>query len=420
MEKRQGPFLCLFWFFSYYSAFILLFVLFQVPVYAKNKAVAIVPFERINDFILVDVYVNGSTPLQLIFDSGIRQTILSELFAEDSVVLNYTETQKLRGLGEGTIVEAYLSRKNDVSLKGIHFPDLNVLALKEQYFMFSEIYGRKVNGFLGLDILQNHILEIDYTAKKLKFYQPDNYTVPSSYHELPVNIVNGRIFTQLYIQSTDGERLNKNVLIDTGAQLNAWFMEQNLDSTLHGKTITGRIGEGFGGEITGKYAKLTELIFGKYFFRHPVVVFPSSLTIGEIAQDPERDGTLGSGMLIRFNLILDLPHSKMYIKPNLNYHRSFRYNLAGIEIMQPFLNLPGYQILHVWENSVASGAGLLSGDNILEIDHEKTASMNLDEVQGYFLKRSPSLEMKISRNDSVFTVNLVLKDLLKTGFPLRN
>ena len=81
-------------------------------VLARPQKIASVPFEIVGSYIVVNVSVNGSEPLNLILDSGVRYSIITELTPDDSVALNYTRKTKLAGLGDGEGLEALVSVNN--------------------------------------------------------------------------------------------------------------------------------------------------------------------------------------------------------------------------------------------------------------------------------------------------------------------
>ena len=55
----------------------------------KSKLLASIPFEAVGSYVVIRVKINDSSPLNLILDSGIRNTIITELQEGDHISLNY-------------------------------------------------------------------------------------------------------------------------------------------------------------------------------------------------------------------------------------------------------------------------------------------------------------------------------------------
>jgi hypothetical protein len=175
------------------------------------------------------------------------------------------------------------------------------------------------------------------------------------------------------------------MLIDTGAELAAWFRSYGENAVrLPEKHLPGYIGQGLNGEIKGYLGRMPKVYFGGHTIHNPIVSFPDSASIGDIIQNIYRDGTVGSQLLSRFNLIFDEPNELLYIKPNHHYKKPFRYNIAGIEVVkQPSLPyLP--EIFYIWEGSPAEKAGIMPGDMILNINGRNCFEIDINEVRHLF------------------------------------
>lgn len=229
---------------------------------------------------------------------------------------------------------------------------------------------------------------------------------------MPITIEGQKLFVDLSVLEADSTRKNVKMLIDTGAELNAWFQTITNNSVkLPSKWVQGTIGEGLNGIITGKFAHIPEISFGDYKLKTPIVSFPDSSTIKGIITDVKRDGTIGSQLLNRFNIFIDFTQKKFYFKPNENFKRRFTYNIAGIEIIQITPSFPIIEVMAVWENSPAEKAGVLPGDGISEINGNSVFSMSLGEVRKVF--ETPSnmpLKISLKRNEKDIYVSIDMKE----------
>ena len=397
------------------KAFIIVFfMIFLVDLSATNKPkkIASIPFEIVGSYVIIKVRINDSSTLNLILDSGIRNTIITELMTGDKISLNYSDVRELMGLGGGEHLEAYASNSNTLRIGKLKLDYKTVYVLKNDVFNLSKHTGTKINGLIGVDLFQNYTVEIDYTHKRIRFYDPKTMSLPKGYGMLPINIEAQKMFVELSVIQSDSTRKQVRMLIDTGAELNAWFQTYTKESVeLPAKWVQGTIGEGFNGIITGKYGHISQICFGEFCLKNPIVSFPDSAAIKEIISVSKRDGTIGSQLLSRFNLYIDYPQKKIYFKPNENFNNRYAYNVAGIEIIQISPNINLVEVLDVWANSPAAIAGVQKGDQIFEINGSIAFDMTMGEIRKLF--ETPSkrpLRMTLMRNNKQFMVVIDMKD----------
>ena len=386
-------------------------IYFSGNVLAKNTLVATIPFEMVGSYIVVETKINNSSKLKMILDSGLRYTIVTQLFPEDSMDLNLGELRDLQGLGSGKSLEAYESSNNTIQVGKIKLTNRMVYAFKEDLFNLSKQIGEKINGLIGVDFFRDYIVQIDYSQRRLRFYQNEEFKAPKGYGVMPMTLHRQKMYIQLSVLETDTARQNIKMLIDTGAELTAWFETlTNKAVSIPEKSIRGRIGEGLSGEINGVYARVPQLCIADFCVRNPIVAFPDSSSIAELARTTDRDGTIGAQLLSRFNLFIDTPNRKFYFKPNASFKKPFTYNIAGIEIDMSSGFLPQVEVINVWKDSPAQKAGIQLGDILVEVNNEKTFGSKTSEIRHYF--ETPSklpLKMIIERNGSFMNVEIDMK-----------
>ena len=390
---------------------LLVYIVFLfVPLQAlpKNKVLTSIPFEMVGGYIVINVSVNEAKSLRFILDSGVRNTIITELHEGDNISLNYTKEQDVQGLGRGNSLNAMVSESNVLKIGKLKLTNKTILVLKDDFLNLSLQTGTKINGLLGVDFFQNYTVQLDYSSKRIKFYDNKDFEAPKGYGVMPMTIERQKMFIHLSVLETDTARRSIKMLIDTGAQLNAWFQTlTNKSITIPEKSIKGKIGEGLSGEVTGIFARVPQICIANFCVKNPIVVFPDSAAIYEIIKNSDRDGTIGSQLLSRFNLIIDIFNKKFYFKPNSTFNNPFTYNIAGIEVAQTILFLPQIEVVNVWKGSPAEKAGIKTGDIISEINFEKVFSMSLSQARGYFDQPSKKpLKMKILRENEEIKVEV--------------
>lgn len=390
----------------------LLIVLLSSSAYGRSRPIASVPFKMSGSYIVVQTRINGGPKLDLIFDTGVRHTIITELHAEDSIDVQLERRQAVQGLGQGKSVYALVSSNNELSLGKQELTNKTIFVIEEDIFGLSAQNGRKINGLLGNTIMQDHVVEVDYTANRLRFYRSEGFTPPRNYASRPLLIEDNKIYLNLTMLDGKGRTRIIKMLIDSGAQLNAWF-KTDKDDLLPDRRIKARIGEGFSGEIRGYLARIPSICLEDYCFQNPIVAFPDSSTISEIILNSDRDGTIGSELLARFNFFIDMNKKMLYFKPNGNFKAAFSYNIAGIEIIKYQYPLQQYEVVHLWEDSPAVKAGVQLNDVLLQINGRDIYEMSLSEVRGMFMRPSRSpMTMLVRRDNKELELKVDMRDPL--------
>lgn len=386
--------------------------LFDFSANAKSKKIESIPFEMVGSYVVINVKINNSSPLNLILDSGIRNTIITELEPSDKISLNFSDVKDMMGLGGGSVLEAFTSNFNTLKIGKLKFQNKTVYVLKNDVFNLSKHSGTKINGLIGVDFFQDHTVEIDYSSRRVRFYESETFEAPKGYGMLPITVESQKMFVELSVIESDSTRKQVKMLMDTGAELNAWFQTSTKESVkIPPKWVQGTIGEGLNGIITGKYSHIPQICFGDFCLRNAIVSFPDSATITGIVSNSKRDGTVGSQLLSRFNLFIDYKQRKFYFKPNSNFKKPYTYNVAGIEIIQYSPLIPVIEVMDVWSNSPAAHAGVKRDDQIIEINGNRAFQMSIGEIRRIFETPSKhSLNLTLKREKEEVTVKIDMRD----------
>jgi predicted aspartyl protease len=87
-------------------------------------------------------------------------------------------------------------------------------------------------------------------------------------------------------------------------------------------------------------------------------------------------GILGGDVLGHFEVTLDLGHSLLYLKPDPTY-RSDPYALVTIGIQFFKAKMGGFSVAAVWKHSPAEEAGIKVGDQIISVNGNQSADLDL-------------------------------------------
>ena len=367
-------------------------------------------FEYSQNLILIPVRINDSPPMRFVLDTGISNTIITELTGVDTLQLNYARQVKVAGLGTGNSAEAYYSAGNRLIIDhpdsrdaGIEDDHTDIFVLTTDHFELSKQLGIQVNGLIGCDLFDKFIVEIDPVEKKITFHNRD-YFNPERYKKrftpVPVEYVSGKPYANVFITQEDGSQLNTRLLIDTGASLSMWIAPRaDPEIILPSRTVRALLGQGLSGQITGVNGRVQQVQIGPYSFRKPLVAYPDSASIEGIALGKQRHGSLGNDILRRFTFIADFPKGILYLKPNKWYYNPFTYNRSGMEVEKPYPEIPVFTIFSVIPGSPADRAGLFPGDVIEYINFMPAFNLTLDDINHILHgEEGKTVNIRINRN----------------------
>jgi hypothetical protein len=397
------------------SFFWMLSLTFEAYASESPKILAKIPFDMVGTYVVLKVKINDNPTLNLLLDSGIGTTLITELTPSDSIVFDRSYKTILKGLGSGSDIQAWVSEGNTLKIGKYKLKNQTVMVLEADIFNLSKHTGSKINGILGADFFENQIVQVDYTRKCIYLYDTTSFRPPKRFIALPISMEGYKMFIEVPIQDASGTIHTVRMLIDTGAELTAWFRSYGWDPVpVPSRYIRGYIGRGLSGDIMGSLGILSNIWVGDYQLTNPIVAFPDSLSISGTNINAQRDGTVGSQLLSRFDLIFDQKSYNMYVKPNYLFKKPFPYNMAGVEVIQntEIYQLP--EVLNVWENSPGQEAGIQAGDFILEINGTNGFKITINEIKNIFETRSKStIQLILLRNGKTINVKMKLKNVLQ-------
>ncbi len=378
-------------------------VTFKFP-YSKQRK-EVVKFELINNLIIIPVSINGSDTLKFILDTGLKTSIVTHLPEGDSILINFAQRKKIKGLGSGLDLEVILSFGNEISIGSVVGKNLNFYLLTNDIFDLSTDLGMEINGVIGSDIFENFVVEINYSRRKLILHRQASF-IYRRWHKrrcsYPLEIHNSKPYISLPVVTEKKDTILLKMLIDTGSSDALWvFTNTRQKIPLPEKKRYSLLGKGLNGEITGWRSRISELIICKKKMPDVSTSYPDTNAIVQSKQLDiiGRGGSLGAEILHRFDVIFDYKNNKITMRPNQYYKSPFYYNMSGIEIEQPYKELPIYIIKNVRRHSPADSAGIQVGDQLVTLNRVSTITLSLPEIYSELRKKpNKTTRLKVLRN----------------------
>lgn len=397
------------------------------------------------------VEVNG-VELSFLLDTGVSKPIIFNfLNLTEELQINQTERIFLRGLGEGESVEALRSRNNIFRIGNAVNFDQDLFAVFDPDMNFAPRLGVPIHGIIGYDIMKDFIVEVNYSKKMIKLYEPQlyNYKKCRRCRTLDLDFFNNKPYLVGAVEIR-ADKIPVKLLIDSGGSDGLWLFEDDgKDITIPGKTFDDYLGKGLSGSVYGKRAKVNAFYLDDFKLDNVNVAFPDSTSISYARKFKERNGSLSGEVLKRFNIIYDYGNKKITLKKNRFFSEPFHYNKSGIVLEHDGVRVvktlnkklssgsfdsdnnsvstngvvfsgsyeyalaPSFKIVELRVDSPAQKAGLQLGDVILNINNKHAHKYSMQEIMQMFCdKEGKRIKLLVDRKGKQISFSFKLENLL--------
>lgn len=365
-----------------------------------------IPFLVSNNLVIIPVSINDSPPVNFLLDTGVKTNILFSKTLGDYIGLNYTRKLDLVGADGITVLTASVSPTNHLDLGPIQGIFQTMLVLDEDFMELERVIGVPVYGVIGFEFFKFNPIKIDYDEGIITFYRQDALKKkPFVYRKIPIKLENSKPYIHAKVTQTDRSELDVKLLIDTGANHGLLLNRETSDQIILPKDhLISDLGRSLGGDLFGSVARTRRLRLNSLKFSNVITSFPDETEFSYVIKDSGRQGSLGSELLGRMNIIFDYSREKIYVKKGLTYHEPFEYDMSGISIRVIPSEEKRFYISQVREGSPAYLAGARANDEFVSINNIPLDFWELSDL------------IKIFRSEEGRDIKLVLKRYVDENF----
>ncbi len=274
-----------------------------------------IPFTMSSDGkIHLPARINGSEPLDLMFDTGADTTVLFKSAIDKGVKVSFDGMIENSGFG-GTS-HRNTSSDNRLDLAQLHWGHESILYIEKQ--------ADKADGIVGFNVFEDKVIAIDYDAGIITVYDSLPAKLPN-YAKLPLKWQGATPMIQATVYTGQSSSTGWFVL-DTGSNASlhlasSFAKTNNLYGTM--KTLGSSRSGGVGAQvIENEVDLLPRLEIGNTFFGNLPIDVEERSSGGTASH-------IGMEVLKRFNTVLDFQGNAMYIQPNHLMGQPFVYRSAA-------------------------------------------------------------------------------------------
>ena len=352
----------------------------QTFTFKNNRKKDAIQFKLVKNLIIIPVYINEKGPFNFILDTGVAPLLITDPTIVDTLDVKALRSIKLKGLGDGADLDAFITNGIRAKVGRSTISNIPSAILKKDIFNLSNYVGMHIYGLIGFDFFNSFIVKINYPAKKLSFFLPDE-KVKIKGEKIPITLITNKPYLTAQVSNEKSVTEDLVLIIDIGAS-HALSLESYREKPfpLPSKTITANLGMGIGGHINGEIGRVSNLKVGSSNFPNVLTSFPNFADAGAKLRTRERNGNLGADILKHFHITIDYQGSSIYLRPNKFYKNVFEHDMSGMEVYMDEQKTKRYFVGSIEPGSPAEEAGIFTDDEIVSINLVRMDQYDLDEI----------------------------------------
>ncbi len=332
-----------------------------------------------NNLITIPLGLNGKVQIRVIVDTSIEHTILTSSKLAEDYGVELLRKISLGSTSDGPLVGysangAFLELRDGTQTGYNH----SIMVLEYDFLGLSTTAQTVVHGIIGRDLFGRFVVEFDNDKQVMTLWEPASFKPPTGYDAVPLKFENGEV--KVFVKSAfqNWEEQEDYFILKTGAPHTILYDSKENIFNVPYKNVETTLGRGSGGEIKGNVGRTRTVQIGSYTFEEPIASFTSDQFEGK------NRGSVGMGLLSRFNFIVDFHGATLYLKPNRLFGKSFEFDMSGIKITPEG---DKFFISYVQKDSPAAKVGLQVGDQVLAINGTELTAKNFTEESSVFASK---------------------------------
>lgn len=379
-------------------------------VFSKGVKRNALTFIKIKNLIVIPIYINGKGPFNFLLDTGVDPLIITDSTLIDTLQYKRLRPVKIYGVGTKKEIDAFFSIESSVKINDATMNNMPTILLKEDSFNLSGYLGMKIYGLIGFHFFNSFIVRVNYINSKIIFKLPEaDKQIKGT--KIDLEFLDNKPYINTFLKTQQMGEIPVKLIVDCGAS-HALSLEtyKNKVFPLPKPNISGNLGIGLGGEISGSIGRISGLKLGTFELNNVLTNFPDYEDVASKATQKDRSGNLGSEILKRFHITYDYQNKAMYLRKNDSFNQPFEHDMSGIEIFITDDPTTRYFISRIEAGSPAEKAGLSVNDEITGINFKKIETYTVDEITSA-LKTTDgqALIIEIMRKDHIVIKVIKLK-----------
>lgn len=365
--------------------------------------------ELFGNHIFIQLSVDGSEPLDFIFDTGDGLPVIDLDIAEKlELDLNHKASKtSAQGAIKGALID-----HNTIELNGIQLEkDIQLYATSLRHLEMS--VGRNIDGIIGYDLLHHYVVKLDHEKMNFELYTQSSYAYDGKGESFHFKLDNYIPHISGEVKLNDGEMLKGEFFVNTGAGTTLDFNTKFANK----QDVINRTGNHFSYPVAGLgdtenvhyEGRVQSFTFGEFTFEN----MPIGISTAKhgIQNNKKVAGIIGNKLLKRFNIIFDYSKEKIYFEKNIKYANPLTVNASGL-YLQMSKDMSKVLVHRVYDKSPAKTAGIKTNSQVLKVNGKDIGEYNLPALRALLEQVNQMVEFTVDQMGEERTFSLNLNPLI--------
>jgi hypothetical protein len=269
-----------------------------------------VPFAGL---ILVSVTIAESPPLDFVLDSGATQSAITDPHLAAALGLRAREAGLARGMGSGAtrvLITEHASIRGD-GQEILRSP----LVVHDIGGRLAAMAGRDIDGFLGADLFERYVVEIDPVGRRLLLHDPATFVYRGRGEIIPLEVVDRRPVVEGRVVVKAGKKpVPVRLVVDTGSSRYLTLITRSRRQLKPPAERTLGASVGVVGETLVVITPVDRLELGSLVIQRVETAWMEPFRIPAVRNIPKLNGIIGNPLLSRYHVFFDYHHGRLILE----------------------------------------------------------------------------------------------------------
>ena len=271
-------------------------------------------YEPFAGLILVQVTIAGSPPLDFVLDSGATQSSITDPVLAWALGLEVKEFGLARGVGSGA-TRVLVAEDTSIRIDGVEVLRAP-LVIHDIGSRLAAAAGREIHGFLGADLFERFVVEIDPVGRRLLLHDPETFTYLGPGYDVPLEVVDRRpVVHGTVIVKERGKEVPVRLVADTGSSRSLSLITKSRRHLKPPSEQTIGASVGVAGETRVVVASTRRLQLGSIVAEDVETAWMEAFSVPAVRNISNLNGILGNRFMNRFRVFFDFRGGRLILEP---------------------------------------------------------------------------------------------------------
>jgi len=263
--------------------------------------------------ILVSVTIGESPPLDFVLDSGATQSAITDPNLAAALGLEVHEAGLARGMGSGA---TRVLIADHIGIRGDGQELLSAsLVVHDIGGRLAAMAGRDIDGFLGADLFERYVVEIDPEGRRLLLHDPTTFVYSGGGEILPLEVVDRRPVVEGRVVVEAGKKsVPVRLVVDTGSSRYLTLITKSRRQLKPPAKRTLGASVGVVGDTLVVVSPVEGLQLGSLETQRVETAWMEPFRIPAVRNIPKLNGIIGNPLLSRYHVFFDYHHGRLILE----------------------------------------------------------------------------------------------------------